>query len=207
MSYARNPPARSCGEHFVRECQKFRQIFGIFLFFSPSVSRKMAASNFTKISSTFSTVHQIKFFHCCNSGSRGAQGCHSGRRAASNSLSRARDTVKQKHLDADIHGLEVRTSDCRGGSTNFSSKNRVAPVRLRLRFWGWNGSSGSGFRFRRFLCKKGFSVFHSVQFNRKGRFRFRFRFLENGSGFAFGCRKNGSDGSSFRFRFGSSATL
>ena len=23
----------------------------------------------------------------------------------------------------------------------------------------WNGSSGSGFRFRRFLCKKGFSVF------------------------------------------------
>ena len=25
--------------------------------------------------------------------------------------------------------------------------------------WRWNGSSGSGFRFRRFLCKKGFSVF------------------------------------------------
>ena len=25
--------------------------------------------------------------------------------------------------------------------------------------WGWNGSSGSGFWFRRFLCKKGFSVF------------------------------------------------
>ena len=24
---------------------------------------------------------------------------------------------------------------------------------------GWTGSSGSGFRFRRFLCKKGFSVF------------------------------------------------
>ena len=25
--------------------------------------------------------------------------------------------------------------------------------------WGWNGSSGSGFRFRRFLCKEGFPVF------------------------------------------------
>ena len=37
---------------------------------------------------------------------------------------------------------------------------------------GWNGSSGSGFRFRRFLCKTGFSLF-SVQFNRKGWFRFR----------------------------------
>ena len=24
---------------------------------------------------------------------------------------------------------------------------------------GWNGSSGSGFRFRRFLCTKGFSLF------------------------------------------------
>ena len=43
---------------------------------------------------------------------------------------------------------------------------------------GWNGSSGSGFRFRRFLCKKGFSVFQYIC-NRKGRFRFRFRFLEN----------------------------
>ena len=28
--------------------------------------------------------------------------------------------------------------------------------------WGWNGSSGSGFRFRRFLCEKGFSVFQYI---------------------------------------------
>ena len=35
----------------------------------------------------------------------------------------------------------------------------VAPVRFgSVTVWGWNGSSGSGFRFRRFLCKKGFSV-------------------------------------------------
>ena len=31
---------------------------------------------------------------------------------------------------------------------------------------GWNASSGSGFRFRRFLCKKGFSVF---QYNLTGK--------------------------------------
>ena len=32
------------------------------------------------------------------------------------------------------------------------SKLRVAPVRFcSVTVWGWNGSSGSGFRFRRFL--------------------------------------------------------
>ena len=53
----------------------------------------------------------------------------------------------------------------------------------------WNGSTGSGFRFRRFLCKKGFSVFQysltakdgsvpvSVPGKRFRRFRFRVRFL------------------------------
>ena len=30
---------------------------------------------------------------------------------------------------------------------------------VRVRFGDGNGSSSSGFRFRRFLCKKGFSVF------------------------------------------------
>ena len=43
--------------------------------------------------------------------------------------------------------------------------------------------------------------------SQRGRFRFRFRFLENGSGGAFGSWENGSDGSGFRFRFGSWATL
>ena len=59
------------------------------------------------------------------------------------------------------------------------------------------GSGGSS-------AKRVFCV--SAQFNRKGRFRFRLRFLENGfggSGSAFGIGKNGSDGSGFRFRFGS----
>ena len=68
---------------------------------------------------------------------------------------------------------------------------------VRLRFGKGNGSSGSGFQFWRFLCKKDFSVF-SVLFNRKERSRFRFRFLENGSGgsgSAFGFGRNGSDGS------------
>ena len=37
---------------------------------------------------------------------------------------------------------------------------RVAPVRFgSVKVGVWNGSSGSGFRFRRFLCKKGLSVF------------------------------------------------
>ena len=87
---------------------------------------------------------------------------------------------------------------------------RMTPVRFgSVPVWGWNGSSGSGFRFRRFLCKKGFSVF---QYSLTGK---------DGSGSGFGSwktvpavpvplsvsGKNGSDGSGFRFRFGSWATL
>ena len=38
-----------------------------------------------------------------------------------------------------------------------STENREAPVRFgSVTVWGWNGSSGSGVRFWRFLCKKGF---------------------------------------------------
>ena len=83
-----------------------------------------------------------------------------------------------------------------------SNKCREAPVRFgSVTVRGWNGSSGSGFRFRRFLCEKGFSVFHynlagkdgsssgSVPGKRFRRFRFRYRF-----------RENGSDGSDSRFR-------
>ena len=41
--------------------------------------------------------------------------------------------------------------------------NRVALVRFGLvTVWGWKGSIGSGFRFRRFLYKKGFSVFQYI---------------------------------------------
>ena len=55
---------------------------------------------------------------------------------------------------------------------------REAPVRFgSVTVRGWNGSSGSGFRFRRFLCKKGFSVF---QHNLTGK---------DGSGSGFGSWK------------------
>ena len=72
-----------------------------------------------------------------------------------------------------------------------SSFDREAPVRFgSVTVWGWNGSSGSGFRFRRFLCKKGFLCFSRVQQGgtvpvpvsvpgkRFQRFRFHFRFRE-----------------------------
>ena len=73
----------------------------------------------------------------------------------------------------------------------------------------WNGSSGSGFRFRRLPCGKGF-LHVSAQFRGMVRFRFRLRFLKNGSdgsGSDFGSWQKGSDGSGFRFRFGSCAIL
>ena len=55
---------------------------------------------------------------------------------------------------------------------------REAPVRFgSVAVWGWNGSSGSGFRFRRFLFKKVFSVFQ-YSLTRK-----------NGSGSGFGSWK------------------
>ena len=57
-------------------------------------------------------------------------------------------------------------------------KCREALVRFgSVTVWRWNGSSGSGFRFRRFLCKKGFSVF---QYSLTGK---------DGSGSGFGSRK------------------
>ena len=74
----------------------------------------------------------------------------------------------------------------------FFGHSRVEPVRfgsITVRLW--NGSSGSGFRFRRFPWKSDFSCV-SVQINREARFRFQFRFLKNGSGgsgSAFGFRK------------------
>ena len=55
---------------------------------------------------------------------------------------------------------------------------RETPVRFgSVAVWGWNGSSGSGFQFRRFLYKKGFSVF---QYNLTGK---------DGSGSGFGSWK------------------
>ena len=55
---------------------------------------------------------------------------------------------------------------------------REAPVRFgSVTVWGWNGSSGSGFRFQRFLCKMGLSVF---QYSFTGK---------DGSGSGFGSWK------------------
>ena len=41
--------------------------------FRPSVSRESVRKKFHAKSLTFSTLHQIKFFHCCNSGRWGPQ--------------------------------------------------------------------------------------------------------------------------------------
>ena len=61
---------------------------------------------------------------------------------------------------------------------SLTSLFREAPLRFgSVTVWRWNGSSGSGFRFRRFLCKKGFSVF---QYSLTGK---------DGSGSGFGSWK------------------
>ena len=52
-----------CGEILVKFFAEFR----------PSISRENGRKTFHEKSSTFSTVHQIKFFHCCNSGGVGVQ--------------------------------------------------------------------------------------------------------------------------------------
>ena len=41
--------------------------------FRPSISRENGCKKFHEKSATFSTVHQLKFFHCCHSGGLGAQ--------------------------------------------------------------------------------------------------------------------------------------
>ena len=52
-----------CGENLAKTFAKFR----------PSIYRENGRKKFHEKSSTFSTVHKIKFFHCCNSGRWGAQ--------------------------------------------------------------------------------------------------------------------------------------
>ena len=46
-----------CSEHLAKTFADFR----------PSISRESVRKTFHEKSSTFSTLHQIKFFHCCNS--------------------------------------------------------------------------------------------------------------------------------------------
>ena len=46
---------------------------------------------------------------------------------------------------------------------------REDPVRFgSVTVWGWKGSSGSGFRFWQFLCKRGLSVFQYSLTGRDG---------------------------------------
>ena len=96
---------------------------------------------------------------------------------------------------------------------NCSNKGAVAPVRFGLVvFYAWDGSSGSGFQFRRFLAGKGFLLYYNTDSTDR-----------NGSGSGFGSCKTVptvpvpqafqflptkcSDGSGFRLQFGSWATL
>ena len=82
--------------------------------------------------------------------------------------------------------------------------NRVASVRFGY------GSRMERFKQFRFSVSavplgKGFSA-HVSKVQGMAQFQFRFRFLKNGSNgssSAFGSWKNGSDGSGFRFQFGS----
>ena len=67
---------------------------------------------------------------------------------------------------------------------------RFGSVAVRAR----DGSSGSGFRFRRFLSGEGFLFQYCLT-------------KRDGSGSSFGFWKNRSDGSGFRFWFGSWAIL
>ena len=70
---ARNPPERSSCEIFIllRDRRKMRRNFGKMFrrFSSINFQAKWPLKNH-KEASTFSTVHQIEFFHCCNSGVR-----------------------------------------------------------------------------------------------------------------------------------------
>ena len=72
---ARNPPERSFLRNFSKRLAKNAAKFwrNFFADFRPSISRENGCKKFHEKSSTFSTVHQIKFFHCCNSGGLGAQ--------------------------------------------------------------------------------------------------------------------------------------
>ena len=58
-------------EEIGEECGEILANF--FADFRPSISRENGRKSFHEKSSTFSTVHKIKFFHCCNSGGLGAQ--------------------------------------------------------------------------------------------------------------------------------------
>ena len=68
------PQSEVLAKFFEEIGEKFGEILAkFFADFRPSISRENGRKKFHEKSSTFSTVHQIKFFHCCNSGGLGAQ--------------------------------------------------------------------------------------------------------------------------------------
>ena len=107
-----------------------------------------------------------------------------------------------------LHSTHKNKGFCSAVLAKWINYRVPPPGSVRLRFGDGTvpavpafGSGGSS-KEAGFLC---FSIV-----SQRGRFRFRFRFLENGSGgsgSAFGSCEIGSDGSGFRFRFGSWATL
>ena len=79
---------------------------------------------------------------------------------------------------AKIHRICQSSFHKRAPTFDVETDNREAPVRFgSVTVWEGNGSSGSGFRFQRFLFKKGLSVFQ-YSLTRK-----------NGSGSGFGSWK------------------
>ena len=74
-----------------------------------------------------------------------------------------RDRVRESQLGQHRRPIE-RNPSGQGNDVKlrYGAQRKTKAGRPRfgsVTVWGWNGSSGSGFRFRRFLCKKGFSVF------------------------------------------------
>ena len=73
-SCARNPPERSFAKCLQEMGEKCGEISAVFLqFFVTQLPGKWPQKKNHDKSSTFSTVHQIEFLHCCNSGGWGAQ--------------------------------------------------------------------------------------------------------------------------------------
>ena len=62
-------PERSSGEISARDWQKMQRNLGdFFTDFRPSIARENGSKKCHEKFTTFSTVHHMKFFHCCNSG-------------------------------------------------------------------------------------------------------------------------------------------
>ena len=69
------PQSKVLAKFFEEIGEKCGEILAkFFADFRPSISREMAAKNFTKNPRHFPQCTKLSFFHCCNSGALGAQG-------------------------------------------------------------------------------------------------------------------------------------